>query len=52
MIKGNERSKVAQIMFLAVMALAQCQGCTPIDNGELATFAREMLLSAAAAFLL
>ncbi len=52
MMKRNARSSVVPIMFLTVMTLALCQGCTPIDSGELGTFVRDMLLNTTAALLL
>ena len=52
MMKRNARSGVVPIMFLTVTTLALCEGCTPIDCGELGTFVREMLLKTAAALLL
>ncbi len=52
MTSKNPRNHVISGMFLAVMTVALCQGCAPIDSGTLSTFARDMLLNAAAAFLL
>ena len=48
----NPRINVVSVTFLTVVTLTLCGGCTPIDNGEIETFVREMLRSAAAAFLL
>ncbi len=48
----NPRNNVVPVTLLAVMTLTFCGGCTPIASGELETFVRDMLLSAAAAFLL
>lgn len=48
----NPRSDVVPITLLTVMTLTLCGGCAPLGGGELETFVREMLFSAAAAFLL
>ncbi len=52
MMKKNSRSNVVPVTLLTAMTLMLCGGCAPIGGGELETFVREMLLSAAAAFLL
>jgi hypothetical protein len=48
----NPRSNGFPVTLLTVMTLTLCGGCAAIGGGELETFVREMLLSAAAAFLL
>ena len=51
MINKNQRSNIVPVTLLTVMTLTLCGGCAPIGGSELETFVREMLLSAAAAFL-
>lgn len=52
MIDKNPRSKVVPVTLLTVVTLTLCGGCSAIGAGELEEFVREMLLSAAAAFVL
>ncbi len=52
MMNKNTRNNVVPVALLTVVTLMLSGGCTPIGNGEFERFAREMLLSAAAAFLL
>ena len=54
MMNKNPRSNVVPVTLLTVvtLTLTLCGGCAPIDGGELETFIREMLRSAAAAFVL
>ena len=52
MIKKTHRSKFLPMALLAVMTLALCGGCTPIGEGDSQAFVTDMLIRAAAAFLL
>lgn len=48
----NPKNRVGQLTILTLITLTFCGGCTPLSGGELETFVRDLLLSAAAAFLL
>ncbi len=52
MTKTRLRSNVVVLAVVTALGLTLCGGCTGIDNGEIETFVKELLLNAAAAFLL
>jgi hypothetical protein len=52
MMKRRSGDRAVKTTFMGVIAMALCGGCVPIDGAELETFVRELLLNAAAAFLL
>ena len=52
MTRKNRCSRSFAVTLLSAAAFMLCGGCTPIGSGELETFLRDMLLNAAAAFLL
>ncbi|MCO6438601.1 MAG: hypothetical protein J5J06_16030 [Phycisphaerae bacterium] len=52
MTHKNPQYKVVAFTMLTVMSLTLCGGCTPLSGGEIETFLRDLLLNAAAAFLL
>ena len=52
MMNGDSRANVVALGVLTAMGAALCGGCTPVDNGVLETFVRDLLLNAAAAWLL
>ena len=48
----DSRAGAVALAALMVMGLTLCGGCVPANNGVLETFARDLLLNAAAALLL
>jgi hypothetical protein len=52
MMNKDSRSRAVTLAALMVMGLTLCGGCVPVDDGVLETFARDLLLNAAAAMLL
>lgn len=52
MTKKGSRRNITTSAFLLTAGLALTGGCTPVIPEELDTFVRDLLLSAAAAFLL
>jgi len=45
------RPNTVSVALTTVMTMTLCGGCTPVGGGEIETFLKEVLLSAAAAFL-
>ena len=52
MMNRDSRASAVAIAALMGMGLMLCGGCVPVDDGVLETFARDLLLNAAAALLL
>jgi len=52
MMTRRSRERIVATTFMGVIAMTLCGGCAPIDRAEVETFVRDLLLSAAAAFLL
>jgi len=50
--KRDSRASAVALGSLMVMGLTLCGGCAPSDNGVFETFVRDLLLNAAAAWLL